>query len=193
MSTNGSQVVREILKAAMASGDHEIAPEEYHPIDDEDLLYDWSVGDLDAARHRRVLDHLAKCAYCREELAYMIRVGALVLPHPEESRPQEEQDAAGDVDENSQPATLVRSTLNRFARRIFVAGIWGAAVTALIVMLWRISDPRNGPSVVEVARRELQAGRPAAALELVAQHLEQHGPSTDQEHAKAVDLLEESA
>ena len=159
MPTNSSQVVREILKAAMASGDNEIAPEEYHPIDDEGLLYDWSVGDLDAARHRRVLDHLAKCAYCREELACMIRVGAVVLPHPEESRSQEEQAAEGDVDENSQPAALVRSTSNRFVRRIFVAGICGAAGTALIVMLWRISDPKKGPSVVEVARRELQAGR----------------------------------
>ena len=76
---SGFPIDWEFLKTATPPDGGPIAPEKYHPIDDEDLLYDWSVGDLEATRHRRVLDHLARCSDCRKELACMLRVGALAF------------------------------------------------------------------------------------------------------------------
>lgn len=96
---NGFPIDWEFLRAATPSGGGSIAPEKHHPIDDEALLYDWSVGDLDAARHRRVLDHLASCSDCRKELACMIRVGALTFSWQADAGPADSEDEASSAGE----------------------------------------------------------------------------------------------
>jgi len=91
--TQQNDILRDLFVTVMNSSAREspvlesrpTALDSPHPMDDEDLLLDWSAGDLPAERHEQLLDHLAACPACRREIAAMVRAGALVLPDVEAS------------------------------------------------------------------------------------------------------------
>ena len=175
--------LRTIFRAAIASDVEAGDPGQDHPLDNDELLIDWSVGDLDATRHRAVLDHLAECSYCRRELADMIRAGALVLP---------EQMDEEDADNVAEPiATVRRDRLNASPHRNIRYAIAAIAASLLVAVIWALSG-RGGDSTLVMANRDLQAGRHTAALERVEGYLDENKNLADDDRTEAERILEES-
>ena len=59
-----------------------------HPVDDDDLLNRWSMGDLDEQEQNSLVDHLAHCSDCRMIVASMLETGSLVLPEVKADSPE---------------------------------------------------------------------------------------------------------
>jgi len=177
------ETLREIFRAAMTSETGAADSAQDHPVDDDELLIDWSVGDLDATRHRAVLDHLAECSYCRRELADMIQAGALVLPEHEDT---------GDPDDVREPAVTVRhDRSNASPMRNLALAATAIAASLLVAIIWGLSD-RAGDSMLAMARRDLDAGRHTAAMERMEKYLDENEGLAADDHVEAGRILEES-
>jgi len=133
-----------------------------HPIDDEDLLLDWSAGDLAPERHEQLLDHLAACPTCRREIAAMVRAGALVLPH---------------VDASLRDAVPLaeRAAYGPWRRRSIFALVVALAASLLLVFARGLFDtgPRRGGTPIAMAQRDLEQGRTSEAFNRIDDYLSQ--------------------
>ncbi len=86
--------LRQSLRAAAEAASPPASP---HPIDEEDLLLDWCEGALPPEALAELHAHLARCPRCRQEVAAMVRAGALPLPG------LEDEEAVGSVSEGDSP------------------------------------------------------------------------------------------
>ena len=186
------------------------APDILHFVDDEDLLLRWVEADISPDEHRDMLDHMADCTECREEIAAMVRAGALRLPEIEQVDPVAE---LARVQESSdpEPATAQGTSVAEPARvqppkscdsgyepqdigygrkRAILATVAAIAATVLIgLFVWsgRVSGPAK---MLALAERDLEAGNAQAALERVEGVLNE--PLDTSTQARARQLLEES-
>lgn len=182
-----NEALRGIFRAAFTSDAGTFDPEQYHPVDDDELLIEWSVGDLDERRHRAVLDHLAECSYCRRELADMIQAGALVLPEAVEI-----EDRIADEDPNPQPTVPLcreRSTLS--SKRSLLIAVSVIAASLLVAVIWGLPE-QGGVSMVAMAQRDLEAGRHANAMQRMEKYLEENKGLDAKDRTEAGRILEES-
>ncbi|NQT41266.1 MAG: hypothetical protein HQ581_27510 [Planctomycetes bacterium] len=67
----------DLFRTAAGSGPNADEP---HFVDDEELLTCWSLGEISRRQEEEILDHLARCPYCRHELAEMLRQGVIDAP-----------------------------------------------------------------------------------------------------------------
>ena len=167
-----------------------------HPIDDDALLIDWSVGDLSPERHAEFVRHLANCDYCRRELAAMIRAGALTPPSAAETEVDVEDEDESDVlppVPDRQPAPVrpaEREGRSVRGNRSLLIAFAAVAASALFVLLW-VQAPTTHPSVA-MSRRDLQEGRPEAAFDRIGRLLDEEGDLDAETAEEARGLLEES-
>ncbi len=176
--TQQDQVLRDLFATAVNSPFPDApALDSPHPIDDEDLLLDWSLGDLSPERHQQVLDHLAACPACRREIAAMVRAGVLSLPTVDASVP--------DAIPRAEPTT------SAWRRPAIVTLVVALAASVLLVLAPTVFDfgaPEAG-SLIAMAQRDLDQGRPDEAFARLETYLSSGGPAEDQ-RGRAAALLE---
>lgn len=145
-----------------------------HFIDDDDLLLDWSIGDLAIEQHEAIIDHMADCPLCRREVAKMVQAGALVLP---------------EFDETKKPR---RPAARRNCGPIIA--LLAVAAALLIAFIWRdySGGGNDAARMLAMARQDLASGRSENAFERVTKLLESGDSLSDDEHGLAGQLLEES-
>jgi len=176
-----NETLRSIFKAAMTQAAVPVDPNQYHPIDDEELLIDWSVGDLDDVRYHEVIEHLSECSRCRHELASMIEDGVLVLP---------EQDEETEVDEQVQATPRDRAPESHSRRPALVFA--AVAASLLIAIVWGFSL-HSGESAIAMADRDLKAGRHQVAIGRMETYLDANGQMSPEERKEALRILEASS
>lgn len=146
-------------------------PADNHPVDDEEFLIDLSVGDVSAKRRADLVEHLARCRYCRHEISRMIQAGVLQIPAVTE---EELLPAA--------PSTLGRKTQWSPTRLLFAA----AATILIAVGTTMLLLP--GTSELALARNDLDDGRYLSAFEHAETYLES-APDSDSGRDEARRLL----
>ena len=186
---NSQETLREILRVALTQSAADIDATEYHPVDDDELLIEWSLGDLDTGRHQSVLQHLAECSYCRRELAAMCRAGAMTFP-------DDEMLAADSLEVSvAEPAAVilpVPSDQKVKSRRDVALKLAALAASVLIVIVWGLSQlPKVEQPVIAMAEIDLQEGRPETAFDRLDGYLSS-GAVLDAERQQAISLLEQS-
>lgn len=158
-----------------------------HLIDDEDLLLQWSLGELTSQQHSAIVKHLAACGRCRAELAAMVRAGAIQLPEVEQESPAFQQPAPVSPS-RAQPA-WPSSPRRRQWRNLGLLAVATAASLLIAVLSWQWPRSKTGP-LLALAEQELAGGNSAAAMSRV-ENLLRTGANpavTD----RAVKLLERS-
>jgi len=176
-----NETLRGIFQDAMKQATEPIDPNQYHPIDDDELLIDWSVGDLDDAKHREIIDHLGECSYCRRELASMIEDGVLVLP---------EQHTDIESDEQAQVIPQDRTPESRNRRSVLAFAALAASL--LIAIVWGYSL-HSGESAIAMADRDLKSGRHEAAIGRLEEYLDANKQLPPEERKEALRILEASS
>ena len=187
-----NDVLRKVFEVALApnmgSVDDPSPDDKTHPVNDEDLLIEWSLGQLEQDSHTEIIEHLANCPFCRRELVAMIRAGAIVLPITDDEDQPEMPD--------STEAKVVTMTdhIPWFRRKLFFA-ITGLAASIILLLAWGVfrPDSRDATSVIAMARQDLQQKRPTAAFRRVVRFLEQPQQLPASLRAEANQILEESA
>jgi tetratricopeptide (TPR) repeat protein len=151
-------------------------------MDDEDLLLDWSAGDLPAERHEQLLDHLAACPACRREIAAMVRAGALVLPDVEASL-RDENPGVGETEPRG-----------AWQRPAMFALVTALAASLLLVLARGVFDfePADGGSVIAMAQRDLDQGRPGEAFARLETYLSGGPDVAEDQRVRAAAILESS-
>lgn len=80
--------LRELVRQAFQNGlQTPYSPNDYHPVDDDDFLIDLSIGDVLKVKREEFINHLARCSYCRNEIAKMVHAGVLRCPDVAEREP----------------------------------------------------------------------------------------------------------
>ena len=138
---------------------------ERHIIDDDDLLIDWSVGDLSERQRLAIIDHMAECSSCRQEIAKMVQAKAIVLP------------------ELHEPA-IRRRTYTVVASLLAVA----AAFLVVIFLPDAGGGSGNASRVVAVLEKDLAAGRFEDVIGETARLLMGQDALTNGERARLVNL-----
>ncbi len=182
--TEENEILRKAFAAAMNSPSSALRPPSSafptpHPIDDEDLLLDWSAGDLPAERHEQLLDHLAACPACRREIAAMVRAGALVLPHVDASfvvpplGGEDRLKPALPTPVSERPGYVAPA--RRWRQRTVFALIVALAASLLLVFARGLFDtgPRRGGTPIAMAQRDLEQGRTSEAFNRIDDYLSQ--------------------
>lgn len=186
--TSRNDVLREVFRLAASSpnvADEPLPDDKNHPVNDDELLIRWSMGELEGSEHGQIVEHLAQCFYCRSELAAMIHAGALTLPEREDAR---------DPGEASEPTvTALRDRSHPSWKQHALFAITAIAASLLVAVIWGLSArTTNNGSVVAMAQRDLAEGRSATAFERIGQFLDENQALDADMRAKANSLLEES-
>lgn len=181
------QQVDRVRKLLRMAADAQPAPTEGHFVEDDELLTCWSQGLLAPDEHERLIEHLAICPRCRNEVADLIRAGVLEFP-----------EAGAEEDAEQAPAAAVEAASLRSAavpRKSWFSLPWTRVALAASILVclggiaWLLSP--SGPSGLErqLARadRDLDAGHPAAAMDRVEPLLGQELDAATQ--ARAEELL----
>lgn len=151
--------------------------EEKHIVDDEELLYRWTLGDLTDEERTRLLDHLAVCGDCRREVAAMLREGVLNLPDVPEVR------------DTAAPRSL-SATQPPPGRGLPRWLVWAALSVCLLCVLGVVAFqlsliPGLENRQLAQAKQALQAGDSATAYHVLVQALEgQRLSAKDRDKAK---------
>ncbi len=215
--TRQTEILQELFTAALAAPPSDFRPPSSnlpspHPVDDEDRLLDWSLGDLGPDRHRQLVDHLAACPACRQEIAAMVRLGILELHVPEEHVAAQHvaaslQDADSLARNSLAPSALAPDSLahpasempahvsSRHWRHRTVAVLVTALAASLLLMFVRgVFDlgPRDGASLIAMAQRDLQRGRAEQVFTLIEDLLSRSDDLTAEHENDAAALLEAS-
>jgi tetratricopeptide (TPR) repeat protein len=176
----------EILRRA---AQHQAVPDGPHPVDDEDLLLRWSLGDLTSREQAGILKHLAACRQCRTELAAMVRAGAIQLPEVE----SEEVAPAlppPSVRPARQPTVLLPPPRRSTGLRGRIWALTAMAASLLVaVIAWQLWQPRTG-ALLALAQRDLAVGNAASAMDRLENLVRQNPRGTTK--TRALELLEES-
>jgi tetratricopeptide (TPR) repeat protein len=144
-----------------------------HVSEDDELLACWAAGHLSRPELADLLRHLGHCAPCRREIAALIREGVLELPDAEE-----------------QAALPFAPRAARGPRRAWRTWMLAAAAVAAVILplvAWRLYRP-PGDTTLATAERDLDAGRPAEALDRLERWLDAEHPPAERE--RALGLLE---
>ena len=133
-------------------------PEGPHFVDDDELLARWASDQLTPDDREQIIDHLAVCPYCRNELAELIGDGVLESP--------EADDEAADSAPPAKTATLPLPDRFRqpapWTRMLLAASV----LFSIVGLLWYLNTP--GPeAMLAMAELDLQQGRASRALEEV--------------------------
>ncbi len=167
-------------------------PDGSHFVDDEDLLLRWVEADVSPDEHTAMLEHMADCSKCREEIAAMVRAGALRLPELEQADPVAELAS----DQGTSVAELERvhppkSCDSGYGRKRAILCAAAAIAATVLIGLFVWSGRVSGPAkILALAERDLEVGNAEAALDRVEGLLNQ--PLDAQRQARAKQLLEES-
>jgi tetratricopeptide (TPR) repeat protein len=206
-ATRQTEILQELFTAALAAPPSDFRPPSSnlpspHPVDDEDLLLDWSLGDLGPDRHRQLVDHLAACPACRQEIAAMVRFGILELHVAAEHVAASFQDADSLARNSLAPDTPAHPASempvhvpNRHWRHRAVAVLVTALAASLLMMFARgVFDlgPRDGAALIAMAQRDLHQGRADQAFILIEDLLSRSDALTAEHQRDATDLLEAS-
>jgi len=195
MTPEKRDTVLDILKSAVSA---QKVAKGSHFVEDEDLLLRWVEADISPDEHGAMLEHMADCSDCREEIAAMVRAGALRLPEIEQVDPV--ADPATSVAELArvQPPKSCDSgyvppkphDIGYGKRRAVLCAAAAIAATVLIgLFVWtgRVSGPNK---TLALAERDLEAGNAEAALDRVEGLLNE--PLDAQTQTRAKQLLEET-
>jgi len=185
--TPRNRILRVAFEAALDSATADLGNSGRHPVDDDELLLDWSLGDLDQQRREAFVDHLAECSSCRRELAAMVRAGAIVLPEVDEDD--------FDADANAGPSAAARHDQPKSRARPTLLLLAGALAASVLAMLaWGLFGP-GGPgesSVIAMAQRDLDAGRAGEAFRRIDAYLTDQAEIAADQRARAEGILEAS-
>jgi len=185
--TPRNRILRAAFEAAVDSATAGPATSGRHPVDDDELLLDWSLGDLNQQQREAFVDHLAECSYCRRELAAMVRAGAIVLPEVDEDDFDADADAGPSAAiRHDEPKSRAKPTL------LLIAGALAASVLAMLA--WGLFGP-DGPeesSVIAMAQRDLDEGRAGEAFRRVETYLDDEAAIPAGQRARAEGILEAS-
>ena len=178
-----NELLREIFREATRSPESIVqepdANDLSHPVNDDELLIRWSHGDLEPAEHRQIVEHLAGCAYCRSELAAMIRAGAFTLPEQEMS----EQGSGKPSDVSTRPRSAASDYSDPSKSVMQHRTIWvvtAVAASLLVAAIWTLSNKptdRYG-SLVAMAQSDLDQGQPGKAFDRLGQYFDDTSPDT---------------
>ncbi len=165
------QTLEELVRQAFRSGlqtSHDSGG--YHPVDDDDFLIDLSIGGTSDAKRAEFVDHLARCSYCRHEIARMIQAGVLQLPEVAAEEP---------------PQAI--SLPPRNASRWHSARILLAAAAAILIVVGVSILFMPGTSELALARNDLKADRYLSALEHAEAYLDSSADdASGREEAKQI-------
>ncbi len=162
----------DLFRTAAGAGPNADEP---HFVDDEELLTCWSLGEISRRQDEEILDHLARCTYCRHELAEMLRLGVIDAPAEvvvDFAPPEETPDtiaqgpfssAAADGPQPAPPGATSRAR-HRTVLRAATLALAGSLALGVFLSL---STDRPGP---EVARLE-KPGSDAVDLSEFAERL----------------------
>lgn len=140
-------------------------PEGPHVMEDDDLLARWSQDVLSSEERSRIIDHLAVCPECRDDLTAMVNTGVLQLPNPDES----EQRRSGCESETGKEERVQSSrSASSWLRQ---PRIWlGAALAAAACLLIYFGFFRPGEETpadrLAKAEEQWQAGNAEASYKL---------------------------
>ena len=217
--TRQTEILQELFTAALATPPSDFRPPTSalpspHPIDDEELLLDWSLGDLSPERHQQLVDHLAACPACRQEIAAMVRLGILELhvaasfqdadsPAPHSLAPNSLAPISASPDSPAYPASEMPDHVlempvhvpSRNWRQRTIAVLVTALAASLLLMFARgvfEFGPRDGAALIAMAQRDLQRGHPDQAFTRIEDLLSRSGDLTAEHQRDAAALLEAS-
>jgi tetratricopeptide (TPR) repeat protein len=178
MSRSRSEQLVRLFRAADLA---QPVPPGPHPVEDEELLTSWSLGQLSNDEQNQLLEHLAACRTCRQELLAMMEANVVAAPPGTANRTEEKQLA---------PATRAVLPFRgrrrvRFTQLAFVAA---AAILVAAFLFW-YRGAGSGPGA-ELARAEadLQRGQATAALGRLEKLLD--GPLDEALRERGTELLE---
>jgi|GEM_PF-1706943 len=194
------------LSPEVASPTGDGTPE--HPRDDEDLLLDWSLGDLSPERHRQLLDHLAACPACRREIAAMVSAGALVLPDVDAAGPDENTHVDASLRNAVRPVSerpshvasppdanpLAGRAAYGWRRPAIVTLVVALAASLLLLLAPQVFHFRSadGSSVIALAQRDVDQGRPGEAFARMETYLSGERAVAEAQRIQAGTILESS-
>jgi tetratricopeptide (TPR) repeat protein len=182
---NEQQSFHEIVRVAFQAGlESEHDPDEYHFVDDDDFLIDLSLGEINDTQRAGFVEHLARCSYCRHDLAKMFQADVLQLPETS-SKP----DLAWTESSSIEPAELIaaRDLDRRDSRRfLFAAAASVLFLSGVSLLYW----PRANN--LALAQRELASGQYLSAMDYAETYLQ----SSDKDTSKRDDakqILQQAA
>ena len=208
--TRQHEILHELFTAALESPSSALRPPPSaltspHPADDDDLLLDWSQGQLSSDQHRELIEHVAHCPSCRREIAAMVRVGALVLPavadrhvaasfqDADSPAPHSRAHPASEMPDHVSEMPVPVPSRNWRQRTIVVLAT--ALAASLLMMFARgVFDfgPRDGAAIIAQAQRDLEQGRTANAFTRIEDLLSRSGDLPADHSRDAAALLEAS-
>jgi hypothetical protein len=200
MSNNRNQeILQELLDAARERPTSELrfpnAPSSPpHPAGDDDLLLDWSLGNLSPKRQRQLLEHLAVCPACRREIAAMVRLGVLELPDVP-TAVNEAVSADALVPNQPEAVTTNMPTAHHPWRNRSIAVLAVALAASLLFMiLYQVYGlgPYHSETLIAKAERELHSGRVGQAFTRVEDLLGRADALTPEHQRRATELMERS-
>lgn len=171
---------KEVFQMMLASAMKSDQPDSgSHVADDDDLLYKWSLGELSVNKLQDIRSHLARCGYCRAEVAEMIRAEALILP------PVEEDTTA---QETVQPARDEhRTKWNWWGVSVLVT-----AAAAVLVGILLLQQPTE-LSMLQLAQQKLEQGDAETAMTMATEYLQGREMISPEQRALGEQLLNHAA
>lgn len=192
-----SDICRDILRRAGNQFDQTEGP---HFVDDDVLLDRWETGELDDVEHNNLLDHMADCNYCRQELKAMVRAEVFTFPEVKPKRKEVgkvaaeaavatapaagaaaiapvEPQATTEVTMAAKTVTPARAGVS--VRTLLAAGTGVLAASVLLAFFVVTAPEREASRRLASAEQAMQAGDPALAQQRIAEFYEKGmGPRT---------------
>jgi len=180
--TSHNDIFREVLRGAASQHDEAEGP---HFVDDDVLLDRWSLGGLGDAERDKLLDHMADCNYCRQELRAMIRADVISIPgvaavppaaaaagaaNPETVRDFPVEAESEEVREDIPPEPRQRKGVN--LQRIVTVGSGVLAASLLLIMAITSIPEWRASRLIASAEQAMQEGDPALAYQQMTAYYE---------------------
>jgi tetratricopeptide (TPR) repeat protein len=151
---------RELVRTAVRA---QTPPPGPHVADDDELLAAWSAGLLAPPAHQTLVEHLSRCAACREEVVELLNQGVLEFAEP-------------------------RARPHRRALTWWLPAGLAAALLLVAIGVWFLL-PTGDPVLVRAAE-DLDAGRAEAAWQQLDAWLD--APHAEADRQRARRLLEQA-